>query len=41
MRISGIHKMSSKKQIVGLLAAAIIGDVFIRNILPDISPWRS
>lgn len=30
MRISGIHKMSSKKQIVGLLAAAIIGDVFIR-----------
>jgi len=30
MRISGIHKMSRKKQSVGLIAAVIICDIFVR-----------
>jgi hypothetical protein len=29
-RLSGIHKMSSKKHAVGLISAAIVGDFFIR-----------
>ena len=29
-RMSGIYKMSFKKQAVGLVAAAIMGDIFIR-----------
>ena len=30
LRMSGIYKMSIKKQMVGLIAAAFTGDFFIR-----------
>ncbi len=29
-RLAGIYKMSLKKQLVGLIASAIIGDFFVR-----------